>query len=65
MTDARRAELQKAAEGWAGLAMLLSPLPYIGVRISVFCYLRAGKLSMTAYTPFNDARFVYEVLHGT
>ena len=49
MTDARQKELLQVAEGWSGLGVILSPLPYVGEPISDFCHLRAGKYYQQAY----------------
>ncbi|TAL42364.1 MAG: hypothetical protein EPN91_08270 [Salinibacterium sp.] len=49
LTDARRAELQKVAEGWTGLGVILSPLPFVGERLSDFCHQRAAKFYMLAH----------------
>lgn len=58
LTDARRAELQKVAEGWSGLGVLLSPLPYVGEYISDFCHLRAGKYYERAFGPMTEETLV-------
>lgn len=58
MTDARRKELQQAAEGWSGMAVLLSPLPFVGEPISDFCHRRAGKFYMLAFGPLTQEAFV-------
>lgn len=57
-TEARQRELQKIAEGWSGLGVLLSPLPYVGETISDFCHRRAGKFYMAAFGPLTEEAFV-------
>jgi len=58
MTEARRDELRRVAEGWSGLAVLLSPLPLVGECISDFCHRRSGKYYCAAFGPMDDAFFV-------
>ena len=66
MKHERRVELQRVAEGWTGLGVLLSPLPYVGECISDFCHRRAGKYYAKAFGPLSDTTLmrIHLILEG-